>query len=772
MNTSRLGTSRAFFWSLVLMAIVGVGIAIFIAMNWAGMQWAWSLMAILLAYLVSLAVIKITANEGVVTVLEAFLPGVRTYVELEKKKFACRGVIDNVEYTFKFHQLIRRLSPNDRVEGQPGYYSFSSTLRDELLNDMLKVNVENTELEVCLGGVAGRLIPAIHKEVVELLYREIFKEDTQVLFESIRQDVPHLDQLASTLMQGGHLPPATDCFPYTDETVRKILLKQETFLLHNVSEALLEEGRIWRITQEYHAFLSKNKAALTPNKRTLKDVQDSASHENTNALLQREFSNLLGREEVRTLSALLKEGENDLKRGPLQDTCRGEALSALTLTSLAMFFTEERLDRPTLKSAVCKLASRSDVAINQHLAYLQAREELRPESPLADLPYVSVQYVADNWERIIREMLKSPHYLWDKDAVRQHLQDGNWWTRVPMLMEGLFQHIGEVLKSEIQKVMETQAKYPAIQDVLRRLFRGLKLETIERLLEAQTSIPYLLTFDGLEGSLAELIDSLSFFDGGINRGRLLEKNVVKFKYQGEEKYFFKQYTRNSRLGVVPRTMNFELFFKTFEKDLVKAYENRKLLHLKHPQINRFEIIIHRFGLHGRDRYGFDKVKRDAQFKHALPKIRDLFASSLTPQEILNAILYEQPRDGKGRINMRPILKGILEEGRVWDFTDGDLPDLSDNCIKTLIKNDAKLKQKVCNTLKCHSLMAAANLLYESSQGRAPETAQNAQIALAKEIEILPGFSKLNTQAKVIASNYIELMQDIASLLTSFTANKN
>lgn len=770
MNTSKPRTFQAFYWLLLMMAIAGFGIAIFIAMNWAGLKWAWILAGILAAYLIAFVITKTSAHEGVVTVLEMIFPGLEAFLRLQKKKYEYRGVIDKVEYVLGQYQLSQRLPAEDILEDPADFYSFRNKLRENLLNSMLRVQTDKTELEACIDAVARRMKPKIDKRIISLLYRETFGDDTQIIFAEIKRDERTLKQLAQVLMQSGHLPPITDGFPYNEEIVHPILKEQEYFDVKAVRDALLEEEKIWVIAQKYLSFMIKNQAADEKHKRKLEDVLESTRHKEKNSLLARELSNLLSRREMRTLAALLAEGENALKRGPLQNKCGGEALPAMNLTSLAMFFTEEQVDHPKLKSAVCKLAGRSDTAVNQHLAYLQAREELRPESPLADLPYVSVKYVAENWERIIGQLNKSPYYLWDKDIAIANLRDGDWWTRVPLLMKRLFRYMDEKFDTVIQAVNSMQKKYPAVEDVLRRIFRGLKLETIERLLEAQTAIPYLLTFDGQEGNLAEIIDSLSYFDGKENRAKLGKNKVLNFHYKGEEKYFFKQYTRNSRLGVVPKGMTFEEFSKTFERDLIKVYQYRKMLRLKNSQIDKFEIIIHRFGLHGRDRYGFDKVEAKSQNKHALPKIRDLFASSLTPNEILKAILYDKPRDKNGRVDMRPILEGILNEGMVWDFTDEDKVSLADNGIKTLIKHDAKLKKRVTNTLGYKSLLEAAKFLHESNKQSGPKTGDKTKKALAREIQSLPGFKKLDAQADVIAANYVEMLVDIAGVLSSLPKN--
>jgi hypothetical protein len=153
----------------------------------------------------------------------------------------------------------------------------------------------------------------------------------------------------------------------------------------------------------------------------------------------------------------------------------------------------------------------------------------------------------------------------------------------------------------------------------------------------------------------------------------------------------------------------------------------------------------------------------------LPKIRDLFASSLTPEEILKAIFYEQPKDKNGRVDMLPIMKDILKDGLVWDFTEEKTVDLSENAIKTVIKNDARLKRALLRDLHCRSLLDAARLLYYSAKANQQVPVQDATNALKLEMQQLPGFKKFNAQANLIASNYIEMLIDIAGVIDSLSA---
>lgn len=766
-----------FFWIVSTLTIAGIAIAISIALNIVGLGWTWSLVGILMGIAVFFVSGKVSANDNLLSVLESIFPVIGKFKANQQKMYEYRAVIDKVEYALEYHKLTQQLKEKWRDKNSDDHYSFNSDFHERVIKGMMEEKNQTKVTERCIEIVTEEMERKHSEEVLELLYRESHGYETGRLYDNIKNSDPKLEELAEILKLGGHLPhqvelpdigetdkiergflpSATVEFPYTTEDIKAILKNQQNFKLTQVVEEIKRLEKVWSVASAYLAFLIKNKILNQDYNIEVSNIVQPKGAKSPGLLLGRKFSDMLTEGERNTLNALLQEGETAFKSSAVNIPSTAERES-LILTALAMFFTEDRLDCPNLKAAVCKLASKQPIAKQQHLAYLEYREDLRQMTSLDDLPFVSVKYIADNWKNTIKGLGTSPRFKKEMDAIQENLAEGNWWTRLPPLIEEVLDRLGKELKGEIRSIKKVIGKYPPMEDVLRRIFRGLKLETIERLLETRTTIAYLFTFDGLEGSLAELIDCLSFFKGGKNRAILQDQGIVTFQCAGREKYIFTDYIAHCRLGIVPIGMSFDEFFMEFEKDLTTVYENRGLLHLKNSEINDFEMIIHRFGLLGRDRHGFDKFNPKAQRTHALPKIQELFATSLIPEDIITLICYEQSPNTKNKIDIEPIVDGILSLGTIRDFMGDEVEGLSKSRSDILTDNDQALKIALIKKMECETLHGLARLLLASD-----ETKKAAGSRLAKLIQKLPEFEDIPQICRLIAANYTDLLVDIAKL---------
>lgn len=763
MKLQSVGKATNFFWGFLLAAFTGFGIAIFTGLNILGHGWTWPLAGIFFAIIVFFIISKRSVSNTTLIILETLFPAIAKFRADQQKRYQYRAIIDKAEYTLEHHQLTKQLKKEWRDTVSEGHYTFNKNFQ-ELLNKEMMSETNQTRVErLCIEKIAHEMDPKHHTEVIELLYRELHGTNTNGIYDRVRKNEQRLEELANILKMSGHLPPSTDAFPYKTGDIKDIIRKKEVFKLNEVVGEIIKIDGIWNVTTDYFKFLAKNKMIKDIYTRRVSDIIFSAKASAYLQGLERDFANMLTHDEMEMLSSLLQEGDTALKSSDVLIPSMAER-KCLNLIGLAMFFTEERLDCQNLKSVVCKLASKQEIAKKQHLAYLESREDLRPQTSLGDLPFVSVKYVAENWKNTIKTLDTSPRFQKEMLAIETNLAAGNWWTRLPPFIEDLLNQLGEEFKDQIQGVVTVIGKYPSVEEILRRIFRGLKLETIERLLEARTTTAYLFTFDGLEGRLANLVDCLSFYKGGKSRKILDNKHIVDFKHEGREKYFFTDYIAHCRLGIVPAGMSFDEFFKIFEKDLMAVYKHRKLLQLKNIKVKDFEMIIHRFGMYGRDRHGFENFNPRAQRKHALPKIQELFATGLVPEDILAALFYEQAPDLKSRkIDLKPIIEGILSLGTIWDFMDDGSIALSKSRSDILTANDKKLKDKLVNAMGCKDLFALSKLLLKSEQLKNDRTRITAINALASFIQKLPEFKKISDMCNLIAANYIAILTDIARL---------
>ncbi len=84
--------------------------------------------------------------------------------------------------------------------------------------------------------------------------------------------------------------------------------------------------------------------------------------------------------------------------------------------------------------------------------------------------------------------------------------------------------------------------------------------------------PYLITFDERTGPLADLLESLT--NPTSAQSSLLESLGVQLRVGDRNTYRFSNFTRQARLGFLPRYMRFDEFLAQFEHDLNRVIEHR------------------------------------------------------------------------------------------------------------------------------------------------------------------------------------------------------
>ncbi|GEM_PF-4467389 len=777
------GGFKLFVAGLFIFLVIGLFIAVFIGLNVLVGGWAWALAAILLGVFLFLLINRTPLRERLLPLLEIFFPVISKLQDEARKRFENRSTVDKMEYALDHYRLTPRLKKDARVEKEGGHYAFSPKFHRALVNDLLGEADQTKKVPRCSNRARREMTEPVTAEILTLLYRDLhekaavmdyrdFRDPENVSLRTELAEILDLSGLlpdrgllpadeesrpaAEILLEQGLMPNAWAAFPYTTADIARLLKHYDSYELDRLLGDMRRLRKIWALTSSYLAFLVKNRALDENFGYTVSDLLDSIEDPSAGLPGDIALPDRLDEQNAAVLAALRQAGRYGLETS--LGNLPAEERESLNLIALGMFFTEERKDLQDLKFAVCKAASESDLALQQHLAYLEYREDLRETTELDGLNFVSVKYIADRWAGTVEKRRQDLGPGFDKEirTIRENLAEGNWWTRLPWVIEEVLKVIGKQLEQEIEKFARVVANRPPVADVLRRIFRGLKLETIERFLEARTFTAYLLTFDGLEGSMANLIDCLSFFKGGKYRADLTRLGV-RFTYRDREKYIFKDYISHSRIGLIPMGMGFDKFSEEFEHDLAIAYENRAALDLPKADIADFEIIIHRFGLSGRDRHGFDRFNQEAQRKHALPRIQELFAASLFPEDIIALICYEQsPEDGK--VEMEPIIEGILAFGTITDFVGETVPKFTQAQRKALANDDQGLKLKLLDKTGCDTLRDLARMLHASPQERT-----RAKRALTRLISKYPEFASSPHTPGRLSDEYIETLAEIGGL---------
>jgi hypothetical protein len=265
------------------------------------------------------------------------------------------------------------------------------------------------------------------------------------------------------------------------------------------------------------------------------------------------------------------------------------------------------------------------------------REDLREEWQPGGKEFVSVDYLAKNWVKRVDEKERDLDRGFPKEIhpIRESVQEGTWLTRLPPLVDETYQKSHEDMEPQVErKVVEVR---PRIREPLKRVFKELPPETVERYRESRESNAYLLIFDCKRGNLAGLIDC---FVSSKMKSKLAGMGIV-LQVNGQPKYRFKKYAR-ARIGIAPKGWTLQDFCDHLQKDLAKVIEARRELvpewDWDNYDLEDIELMVIRLGLRDRAYYDF---KSDLSRPRAVPNsIMELLAETLDIPDLVEVIAYE------------------------------------------------------------------------------------------------------------------------------------
>ncbi|MCL4530668.1 MAG: hypothetical protein M1282_14810 [Chloroflexi bacterium] len=758
MNSQTLRLSTMTFSVLLVVLASAVGISISVIMELLELGWLAPVAAVLVGVMLFLVISRTDLGGWALPLLESVFPPVKALRENEQIRAECNTLIDEMKYPLDYYQLTERIRKEYKKPFGEGGWDFSDKYRGALLKHILSKD-QGSKVERCAQKIAADMASPLSWEALVLLYQDVYKSVDPLLFKNIRIDNGKRAELAVVLDRSQLLPGRTSRgrnkpdFPYTTSDITHLLHQMDTFSLTGIRESMKELQWVWEIVHGYPDFLMQNQVSKEGRTLSVNELMDMIENDTEQFSARDTLIDRLHQTNEATLAAMLKLGDDELAKSKLPGIKKiGESLN---LISCAIYFTEEQTDCLPIRAKVCKLAAPQESAVLMTMAYLELRMRFDKYGGAA---YVTVADIANQWESKIATKKRELKAGFDREleVLKANLQEGEWWTRLPWFVEQVMKRIASTMGPEIQRAMELNQRRPDTGESLRRTFKKLSLETIERFLEARTMMAYLLTFDGLEGSVATLLDC--FLDK--EKWPALEKMGVHMEYNGHPKYVFKEYIKQCRLGIVPIGMPFDAFYRDFERDLDTVYENRNAkLHLGLGKVDRFEIIIHRFGLLGRDRYGFPEFKSKAQRKHALPEIRNLFAENLPIEDLMTVIGYQTKKNKKHK-STETILNLMLSD-TVLGLIQQQIGDLSAKEKRVLRDGDQALKKALLKELGQTQIPALAYGILKD-----PGQKEKAVQSLVRSVASLPdtprSFQESN-RSTLIAKTYIDTLAEIAGI---------
>lgn len=590
-------------------------------------------------------------------------------------------------------------------------------LREELIASRAGRDVVGEcarQIAVCLNAKYPRVTP----ESIRLLYEERYG-DAAYLWRT--KDPTLVQGLAALLADCPGLQSGVSTVPVDRALLEQILWRLETYRFDAVKD-------IWFQVEKFIEFLAKNglKQLTLPSGGAHLVHRTPASAVSLHlTAVEVATTDLLRSIAAASLAATyqpLPDAGWDLPPASSEaerNAAAARLLEALSLTSLAIFLCEFLSPQAPMTRAVAMLAGSSNEAVQLALAYLEFREDLRTEPQLDGWEFVSVHYLTVNWARRVAQRRKELEgFRREIATIRITLASGEWLTRLPHAVDRTLRNIvAQELRPQVHELRQAIQDNPGVLASLQRVFRNLQLTTIERFLEARAFTAYLITFDTLGGTFAQLIECLVSSDPAVRK--TLAGLKVNLEVGGKPKYVFKKYTSHVRIGIVPKGWSFDRFYEELQADLAKVIDGREFLLPKLPgagkrakPLGRIELIVQRFGLSGRDHYGFrSELRRD----HAIPALQQLFSSVLDLNDLMSGIGYELP-DQDTRLTLFTLAERMLA-GSIAELLTGTLtpPELA--AVEKQDK-DLVLKQQLIEQQGCRNVEELARDVLRGQQQRA------------------------------------------------------
>jgi hypothetical protein len=731
MKDKNLTNIKSHFRTLGAILVVFSACALLITLNQWGVAYYW----FLISPLFGIAFFMLAPHSWkVARVVKPWFPVASELMQRQEQVDHNISVFEKVSYTLRFYDIC----DSDCVEA----------LRDDLCNSLPQVNTDRGRLENCANNAASLLNKThayLTPRVLMLLYQDHHGGVTIVDWAAEKTEL--IPGLAKVLEHSSHVQSKQFQVPFLSSDIEQLLSPLKTYTINGFKEEIEGLHLIQASVTRYLQYLTVNRINHRLRFRKPADVLDH--------LKQKDFPINPANLNATTLRVLTRIGKKAFQLA-FPDLPYNLRKSLRRISFILFFEDDEKMIAP-----LCRKISQNADAVCIAFAYMEFREDLRIAFELDGQNFVSVNYLIENWARRVEEREKSlpaRGLQIELQRVRQTLQDGKWVTSLPAMIKEMLEQFKKCDKFVVE-MHEVVTQRPFIHESLKRVFKTLSLGTVERYLEARTIIAYLLTFQTERGTVAGLLDCIRAQE---KQGEI-EGLGIDLQVEGAAKYNYKQYTNSARVGIVPKGWSFEQFCAEFQGDFRKIVKARKKLlpepsGIKKPwtfpwslgDLKDMELIIHRFGLSGRNYYGF---LLPVTKQHAIERIRELFAGILDLDD-LNALIYYEK-------DAASITEAIMN-GSIAELIDP--LTLTPPEKKVFDRKDVALQACIFTAVGVRSAKELGHYLLEGDQQRLEAAAAAAGGALALELAgALPIIGQ--ARCRMIAVRYLETLKAMAAVET-------
>jgi hypothetical protein len=757
---------KAVAYTVITLLVLALGVAVLVALRILGVGWAWSIAAILSGIALFMLVSHSKVAPKVFPMLELLFPVIaermRRYenrIAEQRRRYEQRPVVDKMEHILVFYNLWTLLDSEDLYTtiSPDSLCALTEDFHGELVNSLSNVDTKAERIKHCAQNIAEHLkdsAPHVSSDLLELLSRERYGLSTKALWMEKKRYLT--SGLAAVLNESGQLPRGEEWFPYQEQDLKRLLDPLQDFDLDLMKRELDKLSALWRLATRYLLFLNeenlvfeeKEGERVTPWELKPLEMLKFIEEESRGLPVNPDNLDIL---DEATLDVLIWVGENTIRKAypRLSDSL----VHSLCLVSLAIFLTKfDRKDSPMLKT-VCEEVAEEDEAVRLAWAYLEFREDLRDELHLGGKEFVSVDYLAKNWADRVSEKKVDLGRGFHKEihAIHAGLQEGTWLTRLPPLVDKTYQEILEDVEPQFERLKKVVETRPQIRESLKRIFKDLPPETVERYRELRESNAYLITFDSQEGNLAGLIDCLA----SDEKQHEMERLGIELQGNPRPKYIFKNYTRNARIGIAPKDWTLQEFSDHLQEDLEKVMKVKRELVPEWDwdkfDLKDIELIVSRFGPSKRDYYSF---KSELSRPRAVPNIREVLADTLDIPALVKVIGYEQDE----KLGMASITDDIME-GPITELISDQIP-LTNRQRRALERQEQALKDGIVADQGCSSVQELSQVLLKGDAQQILATRNELAQLIATDV---PQIAKKPQLCVQIAQDYMDTLMAVASV---------
>jgi hypothetical protein len=382
-------------------------------------------------------------------------------------------------------------------------------------------------------------------EIILMLYREHSGTDTRSLYRSIKESDNELCELSNVLIYSRRLVDMPNSDLHNPEDIIPILKLIDYFSISEINKILSKVIRLLGYLTSYVEFLVKNGI----------DVDFNPNIE----FIVAEISDIDDKFEKQIIELSCKIGYKALSKQYIQ----GELLDGFVNGSISIKFHDE----VSLRELACK-CSGNDNSTAVIKAYYDKNKEVNRQN---------IVYLSEliNDIGLIQQNLSNSK---DKDFqfLKTQLKEGKWYDNSASFMIDFIETKTCELKNQLSKL----ENYKIINEVIRDIFRKVKIGTIDKAIDSQAFGAYLIMSKKGQGSLLTLVDKLSIRNSGHpdldkrwEMKRSKDINVIRRDCKVESSYDFINFSDSTRIGILHKGESFIEFQNNFLGDMRTMLSN-------------------------------------------------------------------------------------------------------------------------------------------------------------------------------------------------------